>query len=69
MLHSKVFQAIHKHCLDCSGGSQTNLKNCPDKDCPLFPYRFGEEPNLFADLGSTNKSKKSKPKPYPICSE
>ena len=60
MLNSKVFRAIHKHCLDCSGGSATNLKNCPDKDCPLYPYRFGDETNLFADFSASNKSKISK---------
>ena len=66
MLYSKVFKAIHKHCLNCSGNSANNLKNCPDKDCPLYPYRFGEHSNSLADLSDSDKSKKSKPKPYPV---
>ena len=69
MLYSKVFKAIHKHCLDCSGGSTNNLKNCPCTDCALFPYRFGDQPKLFADLSTSDNPKKSKPKPYPIRSE
>ena len=60
MLYSKVFKAIHKHCLNCSGNSLNNLKHCPDQDCPLYPYRFGDQPKLFADLSTSDNSKKSK---------
>lgn len=31
---------IRKYCLECVG-SPTEIKNCTDLDCPLYPYRFG----------------------------
>jgi len=69
MLYSKIFRAIRAKCLDCSGNSANNVKHCPCTDCSLYPYRFGEEPNLFADLSTSSKSVKSKPVPYPVHSE
>ena len=69
MLYSKVFKAIRAKCLDCSGNSANNVKYCPCSDCSLFPYRFGEEPNLFPNFNASNKSVKSKPKPHLVHSE
>ena len=31
--------AIHKHCLECSGGSRKEVQNCRIKGCSLYPYR------------------------------
>lgn len=31
--------AIHKHCLECSGGSRKEVQNCRIKGCNLHPYR------------------------------
>lgn len=31
--------AILSKCLDCSGGSKTEVLNCPITDCPLFTFR------------------------------
>ena len=31
--------AIHKHCLDCSGGSRKEVQNCKIKGCSLYPFR------------------------------
>ena len=45
-LYSKIFKAIKNKCLDCSGNSIMNVKECPCNDCPLYPYRLGEEPEL-----------------------
>lgn len=33
-------QAIRARCLDCSGGSQKDVRECPIKTCPLYPYRM-----------------------------
>lgn len=38
------FRAIRANCLICSGGSSNEVKLCPIKDCPLYPYRFGKRP-------------------------
>jgi len=69
MLYSKIFKAIRTKCLDCCCGSSNEVKKCPSTDCSLHPYRFGEEPNLFADLSRSDKSIKSKPKPHLVHSE
>lgn len=37
-------QAIRKKCLDCSCGSFQEVKLCPIRTCPLYPYRFGKRP-------------------------
>ncbi len=37
-------KAIRKKCLDCSGGSFTEVANCPIDKCPLYIYRFGHRP-------------------------
>lgn len=38
----KMATAIHRHCLDCSGGCRKEVEACPIKDCPLWPYRKPE---------------------------
>ena len=32
-------KAIRARCMDCSGGSYQDVKDCEDKDCALYPYR------------------------------
>jgi len=34
-------KAIKLHCLDCSGGSQGDRRNCHITTCPLWPFRLG----------------------------
>ena len=36
-------KAIRKKCLDCSGNDKTEVRKCPLKDCPLYPYRSGRK--------------------------
>jgi len=36
--------AIREKCLECMGWSFAEVKNCPSKDCALFPFRFGRSP-------------------------
>lgn len=31
--------AIHKYCLECSGGSRKEVQNCRIKGCNLYKYR------------------------------
>ena len=38
-------RAIRAKCLDCSNGSSNEVKLCPVERCPLFPFRFGQNPN------------------------
>jgi hypothetical protein len=32
-------KAIRAYCTDCSVGSITEVKECPCKECPLYPFR------------------------------
>ena len=32
-------KAIHYHCLDCSGGSMLQVRQCNITKCPLYPWR------------------------------
>jgi len=43
-LHSAL-KAIKRKCLDCSGGSKSEVRNCAFKDCALLPFRQGKNPN------------------------
>lgn len=39
-------KAIRAKCLECSAGNANEVKLCPITACPLFPYRFGKNPNV-----------------------
>ena len=39
-----TYQAVKKRCLDCVGGERPRIKDCPIKDCRLWPHRFGVTP-------------------------
>ena len=34
-------KAIRNKCLDCSGGMRNEVRLCPQKTCPLWPFRSG----------------------------
>jgi hypothetical protein len=44
--HGKVpvLEAIKEKCLDCSGGSRAEVKQCLVRKCALYPYRLGNNP-------------------------
>ena len=46
-------KAIRKKCLECSGGSQYEVRKCPIEKCPLYAYRFGHRPKT--DILSTEE--------------
>lgn len=37
-------KAIRAFCLECSGNSSAEVKDCPRLICPLYPFRFGKNP-------------------------
>ena len=39
-------RAIRLKCLDCMLGSSNEVSLCPSRDCPLFRFRFGHNPNI-----------------------
>lgn len=36
-------KAIRAKCIDCCCGQKNEVRLCPAKDCPLWPYRLGKE--------------------------
>ena len=49
-------KAIRKKCVDCSGGSTTEVAQCQVLNCPLFSYRFGCSPvTAIKRYGNTSK--------------
>lgn len=38
-------KAIRLKCLECSGEDPQMVESCEIADCPLFPYRFGKNPD------------------------
>ena len=50
-------KAITLKCLDCSCGSADEVRKCPVKDCPLYYFRSGKNPNR---KGIGNKSPNTK---------
>lgn len=37
-------RAIRRKCLDCSGGSKAEVRDCLVRKCALFPFRMGKSP-------------------------
>lgn len=44
--HITPIKAIRAKCIDCMGGSVYEVALCPSKDCPLWAFRFGKNPNI-----------------------
>lgn len=40
-----ALKAIRLKCLDCSGQSQADVRDCVIPECVLYPYRMGKNPN------------------------
>ena len=40
----KPMEAIRTKCVDCSGGSVSEVRRCVAYRCPLWPYRMGRSP-------------------------
>jgi len=55
MKNLSPLKSIRKHCLECTCGSMNEVKKCIITDCPLFPFRFGKNPNRKG-IGNKNVS-------------
>ena len=36
-----LLRLVAQNCLDCSGGTREELRQCAVTDCPLYGWRFG----------------------------
>ena len=46
-------KAIRAKCLDCCCDSSNEVRSCTVEKCPLYPFRFGKNPNR-AGIGNHN---------------
>lgn len=37
-------KAIRAKCMDCSNNQRKEIRECPIKNCPLYPFRMGKRP-------------------------
>jgi hypothetical protein len=37
-------KAIRQNCIECAGGSPTEVSLCPCTNCPMYAFRFGKNP-------------------------
>ncbi len=51
-----ALQAIRVKCVECNCGSAAAVRKCEQADCPLFPYRFGHNPNRTGKGGFAAKN-------------
>ena len=42
--HLTPIKSIRMKCIDCSAGQLKEVRLCPCKNCPLYPYRMGHRP-------------------------
>jgi hypothetical protein len=54
-INKKLIKAIRAKCLECSGGQRKEVKLCPIKSCPLWPYRLSLTLLDDEDIGINNK--------------
>ena len=47
--------AIRAKCLECSGFSTVDVRDCPIVNCALYPFRLGKYPKSKKDSRSTEK--------------
>ncbi len=50
-------QAIRQKCLDCTCNQPKEIRLCPIKDCVLYDFRLGKNPNR-TKVGNKNNLKK-----------
>ncbi len=50
MPRNTPLKAIKKKCLECSGGDKQEVRQCALRQCPLFPYRLGLDPEAPGEL-------------------
>jgi len=50
-------KAIRANCIDCSGGTLKEVKDCVIHNCPLYPFRMGRNPNRYQNITNEQPDK------------
>ena len=53
-------KAIRKLCIECSGGSESEVRRCTTVSCPVWPYRMGKNPFAKRDLTDEQRAEMAK---------
>jgi hypothetical protein len=48
--YKSPLKAIRDNCVDCSGGTLKEVRNCVIHNCPLYPFRMGRNPNRSRNI-------------------
>ena len=56
-MEKSPLKAIRQHCLDCSNGSASEVKNCSIASCSLYEFRLGRNP--FRTRSMTDEQKQA----------
>ena len=57
--NTNILRAIKLKCLDCSTYNINEIKECPVKNCPLYPFRLGKNPFRKRELSEEERNKLS----------
>ena len=56
-MNRSPMKAIRAFCPECCGGSSNEVKLCVSKNCALYPFRFGKNPNIkLTDVQKAQKA-------------
>lgn len=55
--------AIRAKCVECMGGMVYEVAKCTSKDCPLWEFRMGENPNDARTIAAKAKKEAQAPAP------
>lgn len=50
-------KAIRMKCKDCCYGNNAEIRKCPSLDCPLYPFRMGNENKAKALMAGMEQQK------------
>ncbi len=57
--NTNPLRAIKLKCLDCSTYNINEIKECPVKNCSLYPFRLGKNPFRKRELSEEERKKLS----------
>lgn len=56
-MNRSPMKGIRAFCLECCGGNSNEVKLCVSKNCALYPFRFGKNPNIkLTDVQKAQKA-------------
>ena len=60
ILKDPPVKSIRKKCINCSCWQYSEVRECTDIECPLYPYRMGKKPKCNNEQESNDSFKEEK---------